>query len=138
MKEVAKDHKPSAAFELVDTEMGGMEAGSAGKLPRSKNQLSDVRKRLFGEERGDELAVMMERCKCLKEGEVPFVRSVQAAPQPLCILATDTQLKQLQLCCTDPNNFSVLCIDPTFNLGSFYVTSMVFLHKSILYSLGPY
>ena len=132
MKEVAKDHKPSAAFELVDTEMGGMEAGSAGKLPRSKNQLSDVRKRLFGEEWGDELAVMMERCKCLKEGEVPFVRSVQAAPQPLCILATDTQLKQLQLCCTDPNNFSVLCIDPTFNLGSFYVTPMVFLHKAVV------
>jgi len=60
------------------------------------------------------------------------VRSVQAAPQPLCILATDTQLKQLQLCCTDPNNFSVLCIDPTFNLGSFYVTPMVFLHKAVV------
>jgi len=59
MKEVAKDHKPSAAFELVDTEMGGMEAGSAGKLPCSKNQLSDVCKRLFGE-RSDELAVMNE------------------------------------------------------------------------------
>ena len=60
---------------------------------------------------------------------MPFVRSVQAAPQPLCVLATNTQLKQLQLCCTDPHNFSVLCIDPTFNLGSFFVTPMVFLHQ---------
>ena len=132
MKEVAKEHKPAAAFELVDTEMGGMMAGSAGKLPRSKAQLSDVRKRLFGAERGDDLAIMMERCKCLKEGEMPFVRSVQAAPQPLCVLATDTQLKQLQLCCTDPSNFSVLSIDPTFNLGSFFVTPMVFLHKVVM------
>ncbi len=80
LKEVATDRKPSAAFEHVDTEMGGMKAGSAGKLPRIKKQVSDVSKRLFGAERGDDLAVMMEICKCLSEGEVPFVRSVQAAP----------------------------------------------------------
>ena len=129
MKEVAKDKKPSAAFELIDTEMGGVTAGSTGKLPRSKAQLSDVRKRLFEPHHTDELALMMEKCKCLKKDDVPFVRSVQAAPQPLCVLATDTQLRQLQLCCTDPHNFSVLCIDPTFNLGSFFVTPMVFLHQ---------
>lgn len=29
-----------ATFECIDTEMGGMMAGSAGKLPRSKRQLS--------------------------------------------------------------------------------------------------
>lgn len=129
MKVVAKDKKPSAAFELIDTEMGGVAAGSTGKLPRSKAQLSDVRKRLFEPHHTDELAMMMEKCKCLKKEDVPFVRSVQAAPQPLCVLATDTQLRQLQLCCTDPYNFSVLCIDPTFNLGSFFVTPMVFLHQ---------
>ena len=80
----------------------------------------------------DELAVMMERCKCVKEGELPFVCSVQAAPQPLCVLATETQLKQLQLCCTDVNDFSILSVDPTFNLGPFYVTPIVFLHKIVL------
>ena len=132
VKEVVKDHKPSSAFELVDAEMGGMEASSSSKLPRSKSQCADVRKRLFATERGDELAVMMEICKCVEKGEIPFVRSVLAAPQPLCVLATDIQLKQLQLCCTDPKTFSVLSIDPTFNLGSFYVTPMVFLHKAVI------
>lgn len=68
----------------------------------------------------------------MNEGEIPFVRSVQAAPQPLCILASNTQLKQVQLCCTDPNSFSVLWIDPTFNLGAFYVTPMVFLHRAVV------
>jgi len=75
---------------------------------------------------------MMEKCKCLKKGDVPFVCSVQAAPQPLCVLATDTQLKQLQMCCTVPYNFSVLFIDPNFNLGTFFVTPMVFLHKVVV------
>ncbi len=131
MKLVAKEHKPSAAFEIVDAEMGGSDAGSCGKLPRNKSQISDVRKRLFEGERGNELAVLMERAKCLN-GETPFVRAVQAAPQLLCILASDTQLKQVQLCCTDPSSFSVLSVDPTFNLGSFYVTPLVFLHKAVV------
>ena len=60
MKEIAKDKKPSDAFELVDTEMGGSTTGSTGKLPRSKAQLSDIRKRLFEPHHTDELAVMME------------------------------------------------------------------------------
>ena len=111
--------------------MGGVNAGSTGKLPHSKAQLSDVWKRLF-ESHTDELAAMMEKCKCLKKGDVPFVHSVQAAPQPLCVLATDTQLKQLQMCCTVPYNFSVLFIDPNFNLGTFFVTPMVFLHKVVV------
>ena len=75
---------------------------------------------------------MIERCKFVKDRQVPFVRCVQAAPQPLCLLATDMQLKQLQLCCTDPNLFSVVSIDPTFNLGSFFVTPAGFLHKAFV------
>ena len=94
MKKVAKECKPTAAFERIDTEMGGMMAGSAGKLPRSKRQLSDVRKRLIGAEWCDDLAVMMERFKCLNDEEAPFARSVQAAL---------------------PSSFSVLSVDPMFN-----------------------
>ncbi len=81
IKEVARESKPSAAFEKVETEMGGG-ASNSGKLPRS---ISDFRKRLFGAAQGDELAILIGRCKCLEE-EVPFVRSVQAVPQPLCVL----------------------------------------------------
>jgi len=132
MKQVAKDHKPSSAFELVDAELQAKESTSIGKLPRNKRQVSDIRKKLFAEQPTDDLAIMMEKCKCTEPGAPQFVRSVQAAPQPLCVLATDLQLKQVQFCCTDPENFSVLSIDPTFNLGAFYVTPIVFLHKAFV------
>ena len=76
---------------------------------------------------------MMEQCKCTKTGQSPFVRAVQASPQPLCLLSTDLQLKQVQLCCTDLECFSVLSVDTTtFNLGSFFVTPLVFLHKAFV------
>ena len=131
IKEVAKKHKPSSAFELVDIEMDKEGHVAIGKLPRSKKQVSDIRKKLFATQPSDDLAVMMERCKCTEAGP-QFVRSVQAAPQPLCVLATDLQLKQLQFCCTDLEDFSVLSVDPTFNLGAFYVTPIVFLHKAFI------
>lgn len=119
IKEVAKAHKPSSSFELVDSEMEKGDYAGIGKLPRSKRQVSDVRKKLFASKHTDDLAVMMERCKCTETGEAQFVRAVQAAPQPICVLATNLELKQVQLCCTDPENFSVLSVDPTFNLGAF-------------------
>ena len=87
---------------------------------------------LFSTGDTDDLAVMMERCKCTEIGQDPFVRAVQAAPQPLCVLSTNLQLKQVQLCCTNPECFSVLNVDPTFNLGSFFVTPLVFLHKAFV------
>ena len=44
IKEVAKDHKPSSAFELVDNEMEKQDHVGIGKLPRSRKQVSDIRK----------------------------------------------------------------------------------------------
>ena len=132
IKEVARDHKPLSTFELVEAEMELKDHSGTGKLPRSKRQVSDVCKKLFSTGDTDDLAVMMERCKCTETGQNPFVRAVQAAPQPLCVLSTDLQLKQVQLCCTDPECFSILSVDPTFNLGSFFVTPLVFLQKAFV------
>ena len=127
MKQVAKDHKPS--FKYLWVGRCWITRRRKHKLPRIKRQVTDIHKRLFAEQPTDELVVMMEKCKCT---EPQFVWLVQAAPQPLCILTTDLQLKQVQFCCTDPENFSILSIDPTFNLGAFYVTPVVFLYKAFV------
>jgi len=63
----------------------------------------------------------MQMCKdSLGSGEV-FVRAVEGAPEPMCVLATNQQLVDIERFYTgDPS--SVLSVDPTFNLGAFYVT----------------
>ena len=96
IKEVAKDVKPSAAFELIHVEMQGSTSSDtgSGQIPYSKKQISDFHGRLFRCTYADELAVLIGKYKCLQGGTIPYVRCVQAAPQPLSILATDTQLKQ--------------------------------------------
>ena len=52
-----------------------------------------------------------------------YVRAVEAAPEPMCILASKQQLIDLERFCTK-EKFSVLSADPTFNLGPFYVTPL--------------
>ena len=85
---------------------------------RKKNSQSHLSS--SGVQRSDVLAQVMHMCK-ESVGSEMFVRSVEAAPEPMCILASDQQLKDLERFCTGDRT-SVLCIDPMFNLGPFYVT----------------
>lgn len=74
--------------------------------------------------RTDVLAQVMLMCK-ESSGSEAYVRSVEAAPEPMCILTTDQQLADMERFCTnDP--FGVVSVDLTFNLGSFYVTPITY------------
>ena len=82
-----------------------------------------MHRRLFANE--DELAAIVEQSKLCKEnGEEEIVLCVSLAPEPCIILATDAQMKELERC----HQHSVLSVDPTFELGNFYVTPIGFLH----------
>lgn len=67
-----------------------------------------------------------ELIKQCKEDQLPggqrFVRIVSDDSSPSCVLGTDRQLSDLKRFCTNPDYSCVLGIDPTFNLGKFYVT----------------
>ena len=63
----------------------------------------------------------------LHKTEFPeFVRALQILPSPACILATDEQLQELLINCTQQKGFGIMHLDPTFNLGNFFVTPIVF------------
>ena len=62
--------------------------------------------------------------------ESDFVRSVSFEEGVMSVVGTEQQFKDItRFCCADPVCASVLGIDPTFNLGDFYVTPIVFEHK---------
>ena len=54
--------------------------------------------------------------------ETSFVRRVTAAPEPTALLVLDSQLSDIKKFCTNPSKFSILQVDPTFDLGPFHVT----------------
>ena len=63
--------------------------------------------------------VILELCK-LQDGK--FLRTAAACPEPIFLLTSNQQLDDLVHFCSDPKQFSVLTVDPTFSLGDFSVT----------------
>jgi hypothetical protein len=135
MKELSKDMGPVKTMEAMDDEVGDI-VGQCSSSCRLRNlaQVSSARRKLKleahvpGTSTGyAELAQVMEMCK---KGHGTsnelFVRCVQAAPEPMCILASDRQLDEMIRNCTKESQFVCLGIDPTFKLGDFYVTPIVF------------
>ena len=64
-----------------------------------------------------------------KETNSKFIRLVMGAPEPMALLSFDWTLNDVSRFCTADENFSVLGIDPTFDLGAFHVTVTTYEHK---------
>ena len=68
------------------------------------------------------MASIMQICK--RENRNPesaFVRQVYFSPELQAILCANRQLREIEQFCTNPELFSPLSVDVTFNIGDFYV-----------------
>ena len=126
---------PKEAVNTVYQSHGGiMESNSLGKLPRNREQFSNLRRlnknvsMCSNKGLNDPLFLVMEQSKLCGDN---FVRIVTASPEPMCILSTDQQLRDLQRFSTNAGHFSVVCNDPTFSLGDFSVTCITYRHLLI-------
>jgi len=142
-KSLLRDHlqekNPKDAVDKVHT--GILKAQSAGDIPRDRNQAYNMHKKLKQQkilsslgssnsslhDTRDMLYVVMEQCKSAEKSDV-FVQDVTCAPEPMAILCNEQQLVDIERFCCNPFNFGILGIDPTFNLGEFSVTPIVYQH----------
>ena len=152
LKQESKDAGPKNTVHNVYEKQGGiLGAKSLGELPRNRTQVANVRRKsdvanslCSKKSVRDPLFMVMEQSK-LCEGKDKFVRIVMATPEPMCVLATDQQLHDLVRFGTNPSNFCVLSVDPTFALGDFSVTCITYRHLLVtdprtgqpLIMLGP-
>ena len=112
--------------EITKEEGGIIECRSSSCLPWNRHQVSNAQYSNSLKPNHDLLYAVMEMCmksKC--EGE-KFVQCVQAAPEPMCVLALQQQLLDIECFCTCEDEFTVLGFDPTFNCGKFSVTVTVY------------
>lgn len=139
LKEKAKDHTPKRALKFLSNEAGGiLEAASASSLPRSRQQIKDARRKGIGKQDYDPLYAVMYMCK-QEEGQKckdSFVRTVNAAPFPMMLLAFDYMLDDLVRFCTGPRH-CIFGVDPTFNLGKFDVTVTTYQHLLLQLNSSP-
>ena len=64
-------------------------------------------------------------CKDSYGTEEEFVHAVEAAPEPMCVFATNQKLLDMECFCTGEES-SVASIDLTFNLGPFSITPITY------------
>ena len=129
MKVVCQQKSSISTMEVVDKDVGDIvgQSSSSSRL-RNLRQITNARRTLKLETGSKgQLAETMEMCKVgIGLNGKRFVRCVQAAPEPMCVLATDRQLDEIVRNCTDSTNFVPIGVDPTFKLGDFFVTPIVF------------
>ena len=131
MKSKAHLGGPKQIISAVSKVKGGViSAGSPCDLPRNERQIAYIQHAsknqvmttpTLKDPLTDQVfAIMQEE----KGGDYSgkFVRDTRLAPEPAFILARDRQLLDIERFCTVPSGFSILTVDPTFNLGDFDVT----------------
>lgn len=111
----------SVAYNDVFESAGGIsECKSMSAEPRNKRQVYNARKNSKETTGKDEIFDLLELLKQHQSAEDG--REVLIGSSPCAVLASQKQLDNLVMFCCQDNNFSVLRIDATFNLGDFYVT----------------
>lgn len=140
MLEDIQDHlqlgkKPNDTFDTVFEDAGGIfHMQSPVDAPRKTKQIYNVRQSMTQKEPNkDNMYQMIKKCKDQQFLSDPFIRVVQSAPEFRCVLATDLQLLEMEYFVTNPSECTVLGIDPTFNLGEFIVTPIVYKHLKLIH-----
>ena len=69
------------------------------------------------ENSSDEMSMLLQKAKRNKSiAKSIFIRECRVHPDFLVVLASDRQLEELVQFCTNPEEFSIFCADPTFKI----------------------
>ncbi|CAB4007303.1 Hypothetical predicted protein, partial [Paramuricea clavata] len=125
---------PREAVHNVVNKIGGVQScAGLGQLPRGRQQVKDLKrkndktvpgigfKNISGSGKTDDpWYCLLNECKTqARNKNNAFIRDVRVAAEPLCILASERQLNDLQRFCCNINLFKPLTVDPTFDFGEF-------------------
>ena len=128
-----KFNGPKSTLSLVSKNMGGVTgAKSPYDLPRNERQISYIKKQSSGMQSTsnppDEILAVMLSAKD-EDDKGKFVQEVKVSPEPAIVVARMQQLDDLVRFCTPADFFSILTVDPTFNLGEFDVTPTTYRYE---------
>ena len=129
--------KPRQVFQSVAESSGNglLKGNEPSAWPRDMAQIYNIKKQQKKKQTStgsesdnvycnDPYFALILQCKEDEANpETSFVRRVTAAPEPTALLVLDSQLSDMKKFCTNPNRFSILQVDPTFDLGPFHVTA---------------
>ena len=131
----SKGIKGKEIFNRVFQSAGGFEgANSSAKLPASYTQIYDISRKMKlkeGKEMKDQIMELIDMCNSQKGTSTMFLREVRTAPELSLVLANERQLDDIERFGTR-SPFTVLGVDPTFNICDYNVTITTYRHPLLL------
>ena len=123
MKEELSNSAPAVAFKKVASASGGaLTARNPGELPRSRQQMYDLKYKLRKTDEIEELLVYS------KQMEEPIIIEHHDVPEDLWIIGKKHMCQDLSRFCTSDTLSHPFSVDPTFNFGRFEVTPFSYKH----------
>jgi hypothetical protein len=127
-----KVKSPAGPIKIYDDtfqEKGGIgNIKSASEITRNVRQVKYERTKVRPTNDKDELATFLDKA----QNKADYIRNVQWTPAPRAVLASDFQLKEIVDNCCNPDSFGIFCVDTTFNIGEFYLTTTTFEHRKLI------
>lgn len=127
---------------MIQEDLGGIKSfTSNGSLPRNINQAYNSKKLSSNRpidtvNSSDPYHTLILTCKEESKDETTaFVRKINIAPEPVVVCGNNQQLNDLVKFCTK-EKFTILQVDPTYNLGNFYVTTSQYENLLLLTKEG--
>ena len=118
-------------------------AANAPEIPKNYNQAAYTRRsctfKVYQSVSSCTDALTNAIYKCKKSGD-NFEKEVRSAPKAVAVFGTNTQFNDIVRFCAVPmqSQASMLCIDLTFSLGDFYVTTTSFKNPVLLNKQGKH
>lgn len=117
----------SVTLKKVSASAGGiLGAREPGELPRSKQQLYDLKNKMKKVDQVDELL------QYAKHREYSIVLEHHDFPEDLWVLAKPHMIADLSRFCTSEILSHPMSVDPTFNFGKFEVTPFTYKHLFLI------
>ena len=141
LREATVGMKPKAVSEHVRKTLSS--TANTPEIPKNYNQDAYARishtPKVFQSVSSCTEALTNAIYKCKKPGD-NFVKDVRSAPKAVAVFGTETQFNDVIRFCAAPaqSQASILCVDLTFNLGDFYVTTTSYKNSMLLNKQGKH
>ena len=104
---------PRGPCDMYNARDAARQSGSTNPQPTEPNKTSESNKTV----NVDNMWTLLEQAKREEESEdSEFICECSIHPDLFVVLANDQQFNELVLFCTNPREFSVFGVDPTFNI----------------------
>lgn len=135
LKEHCFEKKPKVIYDNGFHQSGGLlKSNSISDEPRNPKQIYNARTSQVSKNDTDkdEIFQLLMKLKDDNTADGGFIQNVKFGNTPEVILGFEQQMTDIVRFCTNPLRFSVMGIDPTFNLGKFFVTLTTYKHPMLV------